>query len=164
MNGRPLIVGAGPTGLAAALFLSAKGITPRVVDQAAEPARESRALVVNPRVLELLEPTGVTEAMLAEGRPVLRTRFYDGWDNFAEIGFADVHPRYHMTVLPQARSEAILAAALAQRGIEPERSTRFVAIRIARPGRRRDHGQAGARRQRQRNNAGALATGRRRRP
>jgi 2-polyprenyl-6-methoxyphenol hydroxylase-like FAD-dependent oxidoreductase len=39
-----LVVGAGPTGLALAIF----GATVRVVDQRAVPGRESRALVVQP--------------------------------------------------------------------------------------------------------------------
>ena len=53
-----LVVGAGPTGLAAALFLSKAGIHCRVIDKAPEPAVTSRAQVINPRSLELLEPTG----------------------------------------------------------------------------------------------------------
>lgn len=34
MDDRPLIIGAGPAGLAAALFLAMKGVRCRVVDQA----------------------------------------------------------------------------------------------------------------------------------
>ena len=49
-----LIAGAGPTGLAAALFLSRAGIDCRIVDKAKEPSPWSKALAVNPRTLELL--------------------------------------------------------------------------------------------------------------
>ena len=125
MNDRPLVVGAGPTGLAAALFLSLKGVAARVIDQAAEPAKESRAQVINPRALELLAPTGVVEAMLAEGRAIHRTRFYEGWEMIAELELGDAHPLYRMTVLPQTRTEAILTEALAARGVHPERGVTF---------------------------------------
>jgi 2-polyprenyl-6-methoxyphenol hydroxylase-like FAD-dependent oxidoreductase len=51
-----LVVGAGPTGLALAAQLAAFGATVRVVDGRAVPGRESRALVVQPRTLEVLRP------------------------------------------------------------------------------------------------------------
>jgi 2-polyprenyl-6-methoxyphenol hydroxylase-like FAD-dependent oxidoreductase len=119
------IAGAGPTGLAAALFLSREGIPVRIVDQADAKEPTSRALAVNPRSLELLEGTGVTERMVAEGRPIKRVRFYQGWSPLAELDFRDIHPRYGMIVLPQSRSEALLTEALAQAGVTPERSVRL---------------------------------------
>jgi 2-polyprenyl-6-methoxyphenol hydroxylase-like FAD-dependent oxidoreductase len=121
MNDQPLIVGAGPTGLAVALFLSLKGIPSRIVDRNPEPAKESRAQVVNPRSLELLAPSGVVETIRAEGHVIYRTRFYGGWEMIAEIELGEAHPLYGMTVIPQVRTEAILTAALAQRGLHPER-------------------------------------------
>ena len=128
MDSRPLIVGAGPTGLAAALFLAIRGVPSRIVDQAVAPEKESRAQVVNPRSLELLEPTGIVEAMRAEGHSIHRTRFYDGWEPIAELEFAGAHPRYEMTVLPQARTVALLTEALAQQGQRPERGVKFEAL------------------------------------
>ena len=116
-----LIVGAGPTGLAAALFLSRRGIPVRIIDQAAEPASHSKALAVNPRTLDLLEPTGVSARIVAEGRPVWHGRFYESWTPVATLDLRSVHARYALTVLPQARSEALLAEALAGAGIQAER-------------------------------------------
>jgi 2-polyprenyl-6-methoxyphenol hydroxylase-like FAD-dependent oxidoreductase len=46
-----LIVGAGPTGLVPALWLSHLGVKVRIVDKAAEPGTTSRALVVHARIL-----------------------------------------------------------------------------------------------------------------
>jgi 2-polyprenyl-6-methoxyphenol hydroxylase-like FAD-dependent oxidoreductase len=117
-----LVVGAGPTGLAAALFLSKTGIPCRVIDKAPQPAVTSRAQVINPRALELLEPTGVTAAVLKEARPIHRTLFYEGWRQIAELEFGNAHARFHLSVLPQARSEALLTQALASHGVEPERA------------------------------------------
>jgi 2-polyprenyl-6-methoxyphenol hydroxylase-like FAD-dependent oxidoreductase len=69
MNDRPLIVGAGPTGLAAALFLSLKGIAARIIDKAPEPEKQSRALVINPRALELLRRPASWRASGRKGTP-----------------------------------------------------------------------------------------------
>jgi 2-polyprenyl-6-methoxyphenol hydroxylase-like FAD-dependent oxidoreductase len=53
MPGHVLIVGAGPTGLTAALELSRQGIPVRIIDKQAEPAATSRAIGVQARTLEL---------------------------------------------------------------------------------------------------------------
>jgi 2-polyprenyl-6-methoxyphenol hydroxylase-like FAD-dependent oxidoreductase len=117
----PLIAGAGPTGLAAALFLAERGVRCRIVDPAPEPSRTSKALAVNPRTLELLESTGVTARMLAEGRILTHAIVTEAWKPLARIDITDVHPRFPMLGLSQAKSEALLAQALARRGITPER-------------------------------------------
>ena len=58
-----LIVGAGPTGLAAALFLHERGVRVRVIDRAAMPSQQSKALAINRRSLELLRRTGVSSSL-----------------------------------------------------------------------------------------------------
>lgn len=118
-----LIAGAGPTGLAAALFLTRAGVAVRLIDAAPEAAATSRALAVNPRTLELLQPTGVTDRIRATGQDVSAIRIArEGritatlrplWDRIA--------PGRPMTILPQARTEALLAEALADLGLRPER-------------------------------------------
>lgn len=50
-----LVIGAGPTGLALAASLVARGVATTVVDQQAAGANTSRAAVVNARTLEVLE-------------------------------------------------------------------------------------------------------------
>jgi 2-polyprenyl-6-methoxyphenol hydroxylase-like FAD-dependent oxidoreductase len=116
-----LIVGAGPTGLSAALFLHDRGLPVRIVDKSAGPSATSRAQVVNPRSLELLEATGVTAAIVAESRPIRSVRWYEHWQPLAEIDFEAIESAFDMRVIPQARTEALLAEALAQRGIKVER-------------------------------------------
>ena len=66
----PLIVGAGPVGLGAAMLVARQGSPPRVIELRTEPSPYSKALAVNPRTLELLEPTGVTERMQELGEPI----------------------------------------------------------------------------------------------
>ncbi len=48
-----LIVGAGPTGLVLALWLTKFGVKVRIVDKTTEPGTTSRALAVQARTLEL---------------------------------------------------------------------------------------------------------------
>ncbi len=123
-----LIVGAGPTGLAAALFLAAEGVACRIVDQAKEPSATSKALAVNPRTLELLEPTGVSAKVLAEGRPIRRFELHKGDEVVLAMDLGEVHARFPMTALPQARTEALLTDALAAYGVHPERQVALEAL------------------------------------
>jgi 2-polyprenyl-6-methoxyphenol hydroxylase-like FAD-dependent oxidoreductase len=53
-----LIVGAGPTGLVLALWLSHLGVKVRIVDKAAVPGTTSRALAVHARILEFYDQNG----------------------------------------------------------------------------------------------------------
>lgn len=123
-----LVVGAGPTGLAAALFLTERGVRVRVIDRAPTPSSTSRAQVVNPRSLELLEATGVTARILAEGRVVHGGTLYEGWSPIAEVDYRELPSKYRLVVLPQARTEALLAEALAARGVTPERELAFESL------------------------------------
>src|SRR5579859_2929383 len=61
-----LIVGAGPTGLAAALLLARRGVSVRIIDTAAQATVYSKALAVNSRTLELLHDSGVSARIEAE--------------------------------------------------------------------------------------------------
>lgn len=125
MSGSPrvLIVGAGPTGLAAALFLARKGVAVRIVDAAPEPEPTSRALGVNPRSLDLLEETGVTARILAEAQPIRTLRLHHHGRPLTTVtpDWTALGARHPMVILPQARSEALLAEALAEQGVFPER-------------------------------------------
>jgi 2-polyprenyl-6-methoxyphenol hydroxylase-like FAD-dependent oxidoreductase len=125
MNSDVLIVGAGPTGLAAGLFLADRGVSCRIIDKAAAPATASRAQLVNPRALELLDGIGCAAEIVAEARPLSGVVFHHQWERVGALDFDEIHPKFKMSVLPQARTEAILTAALAAKGIVPERRLEF---------------------------------------
>jgi len=69
----------------------------------------------------LLETTGVTDAIVAESHPIRSVHCYEHWVPLAEIDFGTLESAFHMSVIPQARKEALLTEALAQRGIKVER-------------------------------------------
>ncbi len=71
-----LIVGAGPTGLTAALELSRLGVGVRIVDRAPERSLTSRALGIQARTVELLRVRGVGDEMLRLGNPARATALY----------------------------------------------------------------------------------------
>ncbi|HEX5470831.1 MAG TPA: FAD-dependent monooxygenase, partial [Lacipirellulaceae bacterium] len=118
----PLIAGAGPTGKGAALFLARAGIATRIIDIAAEPARQSKALAVNPRTLEILEPTGVTEQMLDLGLKIRRACLHSDGKKVAELRLDQLSRKFpFMLALSQAVTERLLGEALAKLGHQVER-------------------------------------------
>lgn len=128
--GRPIIAGAGPVGLGAALFLARQGYPTRLVELRSEPATESKALAVNPRTLSILEPTGVTRQMLEVGSPIYGVQFHQ-WDRVAAtLSLAGIHPQYpFMLALSQATTERLLAQALEAAGGVIERGVRMAECR-----------------------------------
>ncbi len=128
----PLIVGAGPTGLAAALFLRERGILARIIDSADKPTTQSKALGVNPRTLDLLESTGVTDRMLEIGRMARGMNLWRPDRKLATIGLGDADHRFpFMLVLSQMESERLLTEALTERGITIERGIGLTDIATA---------------------------------
>jgi 2-polyprenyl-6-methoxyphenol hydroxylase-like FAD-dependent oxidoreductase len=126
-NHLAMIVGAGPVGLGAALFLTRQGQAVRVVEMREEPAPYARALAVNPRTLEILEPTGVTALMLERGLPIRGVQFSRGSRRVASISLDSLHPRYpFMLALSQATTERLLAEALTAAGGSVQRGVTMV--------------------------------------
>jgi 2-polyprenyl-6-methoxyphenol hydroxylase-like FAD-dependent oxidoreductase len=127
---RPLIVGAGPVGLGAALFLARQGLPARVVEMRDEPDLQSRALAVNPRTLDILESTGITRRMLELGLRMHGVRFYRKGRVVAALSLANIHPRYpFMLALSQAVTERLLAEGLEAAGGAVERGVKLVGCR-----------------------------------
>ncbi|KAI1370579.1 FAD binding domain-containing protein [Hypoxylon crocopeplum] len=70
-----LIVGGGPTGLVLALELAAQKIPFRIIDKALGRSDKSRALVVQPRTLELLNRHGIARDLQERGNTVQGARY-----------------------------------------------------------------------------------------
>ncbi len=97
-----------------------------------EPSQESKALAVNPRTLDILEPTGVSERMLELGMPVRGVYFYRGTGRAADFELAGLHPTHpFMLALSQAATERLLTEALQRAGGTIERGKTLVACRQA---------------------------------
>jgi 2-polyprenyl-6-methoxyphenol hydroxylase-like FAD-dependent oxidoreductase len=62
-----LIVGAGPTGLVAAIELRRRGIDCRIIERRSGPSDTSRAITVHARTMEILDDMGIAERFLHGG-------------------------------------------------------------------------------------------------
>jgi 3-(3-hydroxy-phenyl)propionate hydroxylase len=126
----PIIAGAGPVGLGAALFLARQDRSTRLVEMRDEPAARSKALAVNPRTLTILEPTDVTRQMLELGSPIHGVQFHRSGHVIAALSLAGIHPKYpFMLALSQATTERLLPRALEAAGGVIERGVRMVKCR-----------------------------------
>ncbi|MDE8559433.1 FAD-dependent monooxygenase [Pantoea vagans] len=122
-----LIVGAGPTGLIAALELSRFGVQVRIIDHANGPATTSRALGIQARTMELLEQRRLAEEFLQLGNPAGYGSIYGDGKRLFRIDFGTVHSRYNYLMnLSQAESERILRDAITAQGVRIEWGTRMV--------------------------------------
>lgn len=124
-----LVVGAGPTGLTAALQAHLHGAGVRLVERRPDALRPSRAMVVHPRTLELLRPLGVTDALLerADRDPgvVLHLGRRAVGVHLGDLALPGTEFP-HLTVVRQSVVEEVLAGALSERGVLVERGVELV--------------------------------------
>jgi 2-polyprenyl-6-methoxyphenol hydroxylase-like FAD-dependent oxidoreductase len=127
MNPEVLIVGAGPTGLVLALWLSRLGVRVRIIDKSAGPGETSRALAVQARTLEFHRQIGIVDDILAAGVRInqLTVRTPAGLVKALDLSdFGASVSRYSFAfALPQDIHERVLIAHLGKSGVEVERLT-----------------------------------------
>ena len=128
-NPEVIIIGAGPVGLTAALELKRRGIHPRIIDKTPGPAKQSRALGINPRTLDILEPSGVTHQLLAIGNRLQRAFIVEGGKTLFTLRIERLkHDRPFMLIVPQSETENVLIKALQDRGVEIEWNTELMEL------------------------------------
>src|SRR5215472_9223383 len=129
-NSDVLIVGAGPTGLVLALWLSRLGIKARIIDKTAEPGTTSRALAVHARTLELYRQLDLADAVIERGHKVPAVNLWVRGNREARVSFtdigADITPYPFLQIFPQDEHERLLIARLEAMGIAVERRTELI--------------------------------------
>ena len=127
---RVLIVGAGPTGLTLALWLTKQGVPVRIVDKTAGPGATSRALAVHARTLELYRQLDLDEAVSAKGYTVPGARLWLGGREATRVPFeqiaSDLTPYGFLHIFPQDEHERLLVDRLQSLGVSVERSTELL--------------------------------------
>lgn len=129
-----IVVGAGPTGLVMAGELARRGRQVRVLDGAPAAFQGPRGVGIQPRTLEVLDPLGVTDRLVALGTFELpfRQHTIDG-----AVRDRDRHPGREPTpdrpfpkpmIIPQWRTTQVLRERLAEFGVQVERNARVVAV------------------------------------
>lgn len=125
-----LIVGAGPTGLVLANWLSRFGVRLRIIDKAAEPGTSSRALAVHARTLELYRQLDLTDAVLERARKVPAINLWVKGKREARVPFADfagdLTPYPYVKMFPQDEHEQLLTDRLRSFGTTVERPVELV--------------------------------------
>ena len=129
-NPSVLIVGAGPTGLVLALWLTKQGVSVRIIDKTAEPGTTSRALAVHARTLELYEQLDLADAVATKGYTVPGVRLWVGGAQIARVPFeeivSDLTPYGFLHIFPQDEHERLLIERLQRLGVQVERSTELL--------------------------------------
>ena len=125
-----LIVGAGPTGLVLALWLTRLRIRVRVIDKTTDPGTTSRAVVVQARILEQYDQLGLAGAVVADGLPMTAVNLWVAGRKAARAPFGDLgaglSPFPYALIYPQDEHERFLIAHLRAAGVEVERRTELV--------------------------------------
>jgi 2-polyprenyl-6-methoxyphenol hydroxylase-like FAD-dependent oxidoreductase len=124
-----LVVGAGPTGLTVAVALLSRGRQVLIVDDQAEGDNTSRAAVVYPQTLEVLNPYGVAERLVSQGIQTAKFTIRDRDRVLMPVEFDKLPSAFPYALLvSQAVTEASLLERLKELGgkvLRPWRLTRL---------------------------------------
>src|SRR5512141_1791210 len=114
-----LVVGAGPVGLVAALFLQQQGARVEIVDTHQRTTQHSYALAIHPRTLRVLDEAGLADGLIGAGRKLTKVAYYEGPERRAEIDFAALaseHP--YLLIVRQSALERGAEEALRQKKLK----------------------------------------------
>lgn len=125
-----LIAGAGPTGLALALWLTRLDVRVRIVDKSAEPGTTSRALAVQARTLEFYRQLGIADALIEDGVRVAGANLWVKGQRAARLPFQHIGEGLSSypfaLVFPQDTHERLLIEDLKNSGVTVERQTELI--------------------------------------
>jgi 2-polyprenyl-6-methoxyphenol hydroxylase-like FAD-dependent oxidoreductase len=125
-----LIVGAGPTGLVLAIWLTRLGVAVRIIDKTAEPGTTSRALAVSARTLEFYRQLGMAGPLVDGGVKVPGANFWVQGTRLVRVPLdrlgTGLTPFPFALVFPQDAHERVLIERLEALGVKVERRTSLV--------------------------------------
>lgn len=129
-NPQVLIVGAGPTGLVLALWLTKVGVPVRIIDKLGAPGTTSRALVFHVRNLEFYRQMGIDQFPAQQGVEASAGGLWLRGSRVGQIGFDQLGialSRYSSPLIyPQDLHEQMLIERLASLNVRVERETELV--------------------------------------
>jgi 2-polyprenyl-6-methoxyphenol hydroxylase-like FAD-dependent oxidoreductase len=124
-----LIVGAGPTGMTAAIELKRMGMHVRIIDKSNHLAQHSQALVVQARTLEQFQRYGLADAAIGHGRRLREAKFYSEGKLIVDFKLNGVPSLYPFALfIPQSETEALLNSHMESLGMETEREVELISL------------------------------------
>ncbi|MER7460492.1 FAD-dependent oxidoreductase [Micromonospora sp. NPDC126480] len=130
-----LVVGAGPTGLTAALTLARRGVPVTLVDRLPRPPITSRAAVVHAYTLEELDRIGAGGPLVARGVRAPEFTVQDRDRVLLRVPFGDLPSRHpYALMVSQADTEGVLTAQLADLGVRVRRPYELTGLDLGGPG------------------------------
>lgn len=124
-----LIVGAGPTGMTAAIECRRMGLEVRIIDKSDHMARWSQALVVQARTLEQFQRYGIAEQVVQRGRKLDGGRLWSDGKQLASLHLDSIPSCYpYALFLPQTETEALLNAHMESLGVRTERQVELLEL------------------------------------
>ena len=116
-----LVIGAGPSGLTAALALARRGISCRIVEQRTQASELSRAVGIMPVTIDLMQSLGAADDIMREAMPLRHIQITRGGKKLMELDASSVGTTERVMLgLPQNRTEEILRDCLEQHGVDVE--------------------------------------------
>ncbi|TNE43148.1 MAG: FAD-binding protein [Deltaproteobacteria bacterium] len=127
------VVGAGPTGLSAAIEAARQGLSVSIIDSKPHRSTYSKALVVHARTMETFESMGVSDAIRAAGVPFSALRIHPGQNvqpvrvDLMGLPWGDTRYPYWLSI-PQYETERCLEEHLAGLGVQVQWNTQFQSL------------------------------------
>ncbi|KAI9036897.1 putative FAD binding monooxygenase [Aspergillus affinis] len=127
-----LIIGAGPTGLVLALWLTRQNIRVQIIDKAHSTPSTSRALAIHARTLELYRQLDLSDELLSLGHKVEATNIWSEGSYRARVPIGEVGkgltPYPFVFILSQDVHERVLERRLNEMGVYVDRNRELVGI------------------------------------
>jgi 2-polyprenyl-6-methoxyphenol hydroxylase-like FAD-dependent oxidoreductase len=124
-----VIVGAGPVGMTLGMALKRSSVQVRIVDKAAARTDKSKALVIWPRTLELLDIQSCARPFLEAGHNAVGARIVAEGKLLTEVRLDTARSIYRAALMiPQSETERLLEEQMALLGVEVEREVELTSF------------------------------------
>ena len=133
-----LIAGAGPSGLALALWLARAGVRARVIERESVRPATSRAIAVQARTLEFYRQLGIADLVIERGLRLDALNLWVAGHKVARVPFGELaqgkSPYPFVLMLAQDEHERLLEEALSRAGVTVERGVTLENFELGGPG------------------------------
>jgi 2-polyprenyl-6-methoxyphenol hydroxylase-like FAD-dependent oxidoreductase len=124
-----VIVGAGPTGVMLAIELARRGVEVRILDKQPARSKETRAIALHARTLELFGQLGIVEEFLERGHKATGMAVHTPARRSTRVDFGNLDSPYpFVLMLGQDQTQRILDERLEQLGVTIERGVEVLKL------------------------------------